>query len=449
MNVIREDIDALNAHLKVVISPEDYQSKVKASLEKYRKTAKIPGFRPGNVPAGMIQKQYGKSVLADILNNIVNESLNSYLTENKVDILGNPIPNDKQEVKGDFEKPETFEFTYDIGLAPVVEVKLDAKSKFDYVKIKVDKDLIEKQMDDLRRRYGKMNSAEAVEEKDLVMGQFVELNDDKSIKEGGILHSSTISTEFLEDAATKKKFISKKVGDKIVLDPAKVSRGAKDTAAMLGIQEDQLEGISDKFQVTINEIKRMELAELDEEFFTKLYNGEVKNEEEMRARIATDLEGMFVADSDRLLTKAVYENLIEKTKIDLPDSFMKRWIQMSNEKPITAEEVEEHYESYAKNLKWQLIQGNIFKTNDIKLENAEVIDYTKSLLANNYAQYGMPAPEDAELTKSAMEMLKNKEESNRIFDMMAEQKLMHHFKNTVKLKEKEVSYDEFVEMANK
>ena len=146
MNVIRQDIDALNAQLKVTISPEDYQNKVKASLEKYRKTAKIPGFRPGHVPAGMIQKQYGKSVLADELNNLVNEALNSFLAENKVDILGNPIPNDKEEVKGDFEKPDTFEFTYDIGLAPTVSVKLDGKSKFDYVKIKVDKDLVDKQI---------------------------------------------------------------------------------------------------------------------------------------------------------------------------------------------------------------------------------------------------------------------------------------------------------------
>ena len=448
MNVIRQDIDALNAQLKVTISPEDYQNKVKASLEKYRKTAKIPGFRPGHVPAGMIQKQYGKSVLADELNNLVNEALNSFLAENKVDILGNPIPNDKEEVKGDFEKPDTFEFTYDIGLAPTVSVKLDAKSKFDYVKIKVDKDLVDKQMEDLRRRYGKMNSAPSVEDKDLVMAQFVELNEDDSIKEAGILHSSTISTEFVEDKEVKKEIIGKVVGDKIIVDPTKVSRGGKDTAAMLGIKEEELENVSNKFQITINEIKRMELAELNEDFFTKLYNGEVKNEEEMRARISTDLEGMFGADSDRLLTKEVYESLIENTKIDLPNQFMKRWIQMSNEKPITAEEVNEHYESYAKNLKWQLIQGNIFKTNDIKLDNQEVMDYTKSLLANNYAQYGMPAPEDAELTKSAMEVLKNREESNRIFDMMAEQKLMQFFKNTVKLKEKEVSYDEFVEMAN-
>ncbi len=448
MNVTRQDIDALNAQLKVVITPDDYQNKVKVSLEKHRKSAKIPGFRPGHVPMGLIQKQYGKSVLADELNNMVNQALNNYLTENKVDILGNPIPNDKEEVKGDFEKPGTFEFTYDIGLAPKVEVKLDAKSKFDYVKIKVDKALVEKQMEDLRRRYGKMSSAEKVEEKDLILAQFVELNEDASIKEGGILHSSTISTEFVEDKATQKELIGKAVGDKLIVDPANVSRGGKDTAAMLGIKEDELENTSKKFQITLNEIKRMELAELNEEFFTKLYNGEVKNEEEMRQRISADLEGMFVADSDRLLTRSVYESLIENTKIDLPNDFMKRWIRLSNEKPITPEEVDEHYDAYAKNLKWQLIQGNIFKANDIKLDNQEVMDFTKSLLASNYAQYGMPAPEDKELTQSAMEVLKNREESNRIFDMMAEQKLMQFFKSTVKLKEKEVSYDQFVEMAN-
>lgn len=448
MNVIRQDIDALNAQLKVVVSPEDYQNKVKASLEKYRKTAKIPGFRPGHVPAGLIQKQFGKSVLAEELNKIVNDALYNYLGENKVDILGNPIPNEQDEVKGDFDKPDTFEFTYDIGIAPEVQVNLDNKSKFDYVKIKVDKDLVDKQLEDLLRRYGKMTSAETVEEKDLLMVQFVELNEDETIKEGGILHSSTISVEFIKDDATKKSLIGKVVADKVIVDPTKVSRGGKDTAAMLGIKEDQMAEISSKFQITINEIKRMELAEMNDEFFLKLYNGEVNSEEEMRQRIAADLENMFVQDSDRLLTRSVYESLIENTKIDLPNEFMKRWIRLSNEKPITPEEVEEHYPSYAKNLKWQLIQGNIFKTNNIRLDNTEVIEYTKALLANNYAQYGIPAPEDEELTKSAMDVLKNREESNRIFDMMAEQKLMMHFKNTVSLNEKHVSYDEFVEMAN-
>jgi len=449
MNVTRQDINALNAKLKVVITQEDYKKKVDNSLEKYRKTAKIPGFRPGHVPVGLIQKQYGKSVLAEELNKIVNDALYKFISENKLDVLGNPIPNEQEEVKGDFEKPETFEFTYDIGFAPIVKVNLTSKSKFDYVKIKVDASLVDKQIEDLRRRYGKMTSAESVTEKDLILGQFVELNEDGSIKEGGILHSSTVSTEFVEDAATKKELIGKKISDKLVIDPRKVSRGGKDTASMLGISEDKLVEIGEKFQVTITEIKRMEMAEMNQEFFGKLYGeGVVTSEEDMRQKISADLENMFIADSDRLLTKSVYDSLIENTKIDLPDDFMKRWIRLSNEKPITPEEVEENYPSYAKNLKWQLIQTNIFKANDIKLDNAEVVEFTKSLLIQNYAQYGMPAPEDKELTDAAMGVLKNKEEANRVFDMMSEQKLTNFFKNTVKLKEKEVSYDDFVKLAN-
>jgi trigger factor len=193
----------------------------------------------------------------------------------------------------------------------------------------------------------------------------------------------------------------------------------------------------------------MELAELNEDFFDRLFGpGNVTSEKEMRARVESDLSGMFVNDQDRMLTDAIYHDLLDRTNIELPDAFLKRWIKLSNEKEITMEQIEADYDNYAKSLKWQLIQGNIFKSNDIKLENEEVIEYTKGLLANNYAQYGMPAPEDAELTQSAVQVLQNREEANRVYDMLAERKLINYFKETVKLKDKEVSYDEFVEMAN-
>jgi len=450
MKVIRQDIDALNAELKVQVAPEDYQSKVKATLEKYRKTAKIPGFRPGNVPMGMIEKQYGKSVLADELNKLVNDSLYKFIQENKIEILGNPIPKENADVKGDFEKPSTFEFEYQIGLTPTIEVPLSSKSKFDYVKVKIDKDLVDKQIEDLRRRYGKLISSTEVADKDLILAQFVELNENGEIKEAGIMHSSTISMEFVEDKTTAKALTGAKVGDKVVVDPAKVSRGGKDTAAMLGIKEDDLASISNAFQMTITEIKKMELADLNQELFDKLFGqGGVTSETELRARISEDLANMFNNDSDRLLTRSIYDNLLETTKVQLPDSFLKRWIKLSNEKPITEEQIEADYAGYAKSLKWQLIQGTIFKTNEIKLDNQEAIEYTKGLLVSNYAQYGIPAPEDKELTKSAMEVLQNKEEATRIFDMLAESKLVNYFKSTVKLNEKEVSYDAFVELASK
>lgn len=448
MNVIREDVNAMSALLKVQIAPTDYQNKVATALEKYRKQAKIPGFRPGKVPMGMIQKQYGKALLAEELNKMVSDSLYKYVNENNIEILGNPIPKEDVEVVGDFNNPGDFEFTYEIGLSPQINVNLD-KEKFDYVKVKIDADLVEKQLDDLRRRYGKLVASEKVGESDMILAQFVELNDDDSIKAGGIMHSSTISMEFVEDKATKKELTGKAIGDKVVVDPAKVSRGGKDTAAMLGISEEQLESVSPKFQMTINEIRHMELAELNEELYAKLFaDGSVNTEAELKERIAKDLEQMFANDSDRLLTRFVYDHLLEKTDVQLPTDFLKRWIQLSNEKPISMEEIEAQFEGYEKGMKWQLIQGHIFKSNNLKVEQPEVIEFTKGLLVNQYAQYGIPAPEEKELTASAIQVLQNKEESSRVYDMLAETKLTQYFKNTVKLKDKEVSYDEFVALAS-
>lgn len=450
MNVIREDVDALNAVLKVKVAKEDYQEKVKTTLDKYRKTAKIPGFRPGHIPFAMIEKQYGPSVVADELNKTVNEALYSYIQDNNLNILGNPIPKEDAEVVGDFKNPGDFEFVYSIGLSPEINVSLSGKNKFDYMKVKVDEKLIGKQVEDLRRRYGKLSSADEVAEGDMILAQFVELDENGAIKEGGVLHSSTVSMEFIEDKNVKKELTGKKVGEKVVVDPVKVSRGDKDMAAMLGVDADKLADLSNKFQLTINDIKRMELAELNQELFDKLFGeGEVKSEADLKKRVAADLSEMFADDSDRLLTRSVYDTLIEKTDVKLPDDFLKNWIRLSNEKPISKEQIEAEYDGYAKGLKWQLIQNNIFKANDIKLDGEEAVAFTKDLLVKNYAQYGLPAPGDEELTTSARQVLSNKEEANRIYDMLAESKLTEFFKNTVKLNEKEVSYDEFVALASK
>lgn len=450
MNIIREDVGSLNAILKVQLTPEDYAEKVKETLNKYRKTAKIPGFRPGHVPFGLVEKQYGKAVLSEELNKVVNDSLYKYIAENKIEILGNPIPSKEGDFKGDFNKPSDFEFTYEIGLAPEVNVSLSGKSKYDYVKVKVDDKLINEQITDLQRRYGKLISKDETGEGDMILGQFVELNDDESIKEGGIMHSSTISLQFLENKEAAKALLGKKVGDKVVVDPADVSRDAKDTASMLGISVDQLENTSNKFQLTVNEIKGMELAELNSDLFDKLFGEDaVTDEKELRERIKSDLEGMFSNDSDKILTRDIYQDLLNNVEVNLPDEFLKRWIKMSNEKEITEEQIEAEYDGYAKGLKWQLIQGNIFKTNNIELNHKELLEYVKGLLVGNYAQYGIPAPDDNELAETASRVLQNREESSRLFDMLAEQKLMKFFKDTVKLNEKEVSYDEFMELASK
>lgn len=450
MNVTRENVDELNAILKVEVAKEDYEKKVNDVLSNYRKQANIPGFRKGKVPMGMIKKQYGPSVLGDELNKLVNDALYNYIQENEIDILGNPIPKNDADVKGDFNNPSDFEFTYEIGLAPEFEVKLSGRNKYDYVKVKADDKVVDQEIDNMRRRYGKLSAGETVTENDLVMGQFVELVKKDVIKEGGVMNSSTISMEFVEDETTRKKLLGAKVGDAVMVNPEKVSRGGKDTAAMLGVKEEELADLSKKFQFTVNEIKQMELAELNQELFDKLFGeGAIKSEEELRARIAGDLERVWSNDSDRLLATNITKDLIAKTEFELPNTFLKRWIQMSQpqDKPVSMEEIEAQYEGYQDNLKWQLIQGKIFKANDIKIEREEALEYTKGLMAQQYAQYGMPTPEDQELTEVSQKVLANQEEAQRVYDMLADQKLTAYFKDTVKLTEKEVSFDEFVKLA--
>ncbi len=445
MKITRQEIDAQNGVLKVEIDAADYQGKVKAALDKYRKTAKIPGFRPGHVPAGLIQKQFGKSVLAEELNKITNDALYRFIIDEKLDILGNPLPIENG-VEGDFDQPANFTFSYEIGYSPVFELPITAKTKVDYATVKIDKDLITKQVEDLRRRYGKLISSEAISAKDMVMGKFEEL-DGTEVKADGISHSTTISMEFLENKAAIKLLTGKKINESFDLDPKNVSKGPEDAAAMLGISPEAYAELNSKFQFTVNDIKRMELAELNEEFFQKLFADEVKTEADMNKRIEADLARMFEEDSDRLFTRKVYDMLLEKTSMTFPEAFLKRWIKTSAEKPISEEEIEKEFAAYLLSLKWQLIQTKIFKDNNIQLTNEEVIDFTKNLVIGNYAQYGMPAPEEAELLETAQRLLQNKEQANGIYDRLAERKLTDYFKSAVSMTKKEMKYDDFVALA--
>jgi trigger factor len=445
MNVIREDLNALNARLKVKVSPEDYQTKVSETLSKYRKTAKIPGFRPGHAPMGMIQKQYGKSVLFDEVSKMVTDAINNYISNEKLNLLGNPIPVEENGFSGDFSNPTDFEFVYEIGFPPAIEVAISKKDSFDFEKVDVNQELINKQAEDIRRRYGKLVSSEEVKEKDLILGRFVELNDDKSVKEDGIDHTSSISLEFLDSEEVRKLFVGKKVGDSLELNPDDVSKGPKDKAAMLGVKEEALSTIGSLFSYTINEIKSMELAELNSDLFLKLYpDATVTNEEEFVARIKSDLEKMFEQDSDKKLYRTIYDSLMEKVNADFPDDFLKRWIKQVNDKPVTDEQIEAEYEGYRNMLKWQLIEKTLFDKHNLVIDQMELVNFTKHLLRTNYANYGIFEVDEEELTQSAMKFLQDKKQTDAIISRLAEDKLINLFKTEATLKEKLVSYDEFI-----
>lgn len=447
MNVTQEKIDDLNAIIKIKLTPEDYKENYDKKLNEYRRTMAIPGFRPGKAPVGMIKKKYGQSILADELNKMINDALQNHLTENSVPVLGNPLPSDEHTKVDSWDEKSDFEFGYEIGLAPEFDLKVSKKDKVDYYTIKIDEEAVDKQIEDFTRRYGTMVPVDQSEEEDMIYGSFSELNENGEIVEDGIQAKSTISVPFVEDKKTKKLLVGLKKDDVITVDPRKVSKGDADMAAMLHIKKDEVDTITSDFQFQVEEIKRMEKAPLDQELFDKVVGKDtVKNEKEFRAKVTEDMAKAYVNDSERLFQKTASDVLLKKLDLNLPDEFLKRWIMQTNDKPITEEQLEKEYDGYADQLKWQLIENKIIQENEIKVEIDEVKEYTRDLLINQYAQYGMPAPDDSVLEENVSSVLQNQQELKNIFDHLYKNKVFTYLKSNVKLDQKEINQEEFIKL---
>ncbi len=448
MEIVKENIDDLNAIIKVKIAKEDYNDSYEKALKNVRKQVQMPGFRQGQVPASVVKKKYGVSILGEELDKVLNSALFDYIKENELDVLGQPIPKTDENKAIDFKNPSDFEFSYEIGLAPAFEVKLTKKEKHTYNKVKVDSELIDKQVSDFAKRYGSLAAVDKSGEKDMIMASFKELDENDKLVEGGFTHSSTVSVEFTEDKAAKKKLIGLKAGDVLIIDPKTISRGAADLAAMLNISKEAAEKFDKNVELTVTEVKRLEETNVDQELINKIYGeGVVDGVEAFRAKIEEEMSSMFNADSDRLFKRDFANKLVDKLSLSLPDEFLKRWIGMSNEE-VTAEQIEAEYDQYAESLKWQLIENKIIKDNKLEVSNDEAIEYTKDLLGKQYAQYGMMIPEEEEFNKMAMSVLGNKDEGKKIYDALYESKVLDYLKSAVKVEEKELSYDEFVELAS-
>lgn len=448
MEIVRENIDELNAIIKVKIAKEDYNESYEKALKNVRKQVQMPGFRAGQVPASVIKKKYGVSVLGEELDKVLNGALIDYIKDNKLDVLGQPLPKTDDSKVIDWKNPSDFEFSYEIGLAPSFDVKLTKKEKFTYNKVKVDAELIDKQVNDFAKRYGSLAVVDKSEETDMIMASFKELDEKDNVLEDGFVHSSTVSIEFTEDKKAKKKLIGLKAGDSLIIDPKTISRGAADLAAMLNISKDAAEKLDRNVELTVTEVKRLTPTNVDQELINKIYGeGVVVGIEAFRSKIEEEMSSMFNADSDRLFKRDFANKLVEKLELSLPDEFLKRWIAMSNDE-VTSEQIESEYDKYAESLKWQLIENKIIKENDLQVSNDEAVAYTKDLLGKQYAQYGMMIPEEAEFSKMAMSVLGNQEEGKKIYDALYESKVMSYLKEAVKVEEKELSYDDFVKVAS-
>lgn len=450
MNITQEKIDNLNAIIKVQLNETDYQDKIENQLKEYRKNASIPGFRKGHVPMGMIKKMVGTNLLVEELNKILSQSLQDYLIKEKLDVLGNPLPKMDEEEKIDWENQKEFEFNYEVGLAPNVTLdKLD-KYKFDVYKIKVtDKD-VKKYVDDLARRYGKMTNPEVAEADDMLFGKFEELDATGNIKEGGINHSSVVIIKSVTDKKLQKELVGAKKGNSFKINPKTVSEYETDQAQALGIEVSQLKSIISQFNYTVEKVNRVIPSEINQELFDKVFGPEaVKSEKEFNDKIAEELNKGLLIDSERKFLADVQKELLKTLNLKLPDTFLKKWIAASNEKPISEAQIEAEYDQYAESLKWQLIKNKLIEQNDIKVTSEEVVDYTKGLLTQQMQNMGMQDVDDEQLTQTATNVLQNQEEARRIYEMLYDEKLNSVFKTSFKLKDKEIEYEKFIELVNK
>ena len=435
MKITKEDIDALNSVVKIDITANDYQEKVDTQLNDYRRKANIPGFRKGHVPMSLVKKQYGRSVMIDEVNKLLQESLSKFLVEEKLDVLGNPLPKMQDNFSWDEDK---FSFEFELGLAPEFEVNLKPKKAINSYKIVADDKMINGQLENIREQYGKMITQEAIEENSNVTGTFV--NEEKEIEK-----KSTFKLEKIKGKANLKKFIGSKVGDVIELKSKNLFTDDHMLMNVLGLTHDDAHDFEAPLTFTIEEITQTELAELNQELFDKLFGeGLVKNEEELKVRLKEDAEKQFGSQADQQLLNAVTESLIDNTNFELPAEFLKKWLAVSGEKPMTPEQAGEEYERSEKGLRYQLIEGKLMTENKLQVTYEDLKEYTKGFVKAQMAQFGDNKIEEKELEDIVGRVLSNQEEVKRLSDQLKNEKLLTFFKENIKIKAKEVTYENFV-----
>lgn len=446
MNITKESTGDLTALIKIELKEADYKDQVKKVLKDHQRKANIPGFRPGKVPFGMINKMYAKPVMAEEINKKISDSLNQYIIDEKLEILGYPLPNTEKTTEIDFDTQIDFEFYFDIALTPEFEVKLNDKLKVNYYKIKADDSIVDKYLKDLQTRNGVSSNPEISEETDSLKGDFVELDKNGEVKEGGFTNTSSLNLDVIKLKSEKKQFIAKKAGDVVVFNPLKATKSAIDTAAMLNLGVDVAEKLDSQFQFTISEITRIKLAEVNEDFFKLVYpQDEIKTVEELKERIRKDAETSFVAESDRQFMNSAVEKLIDSAKMELPNEFMKRWLLESNQGKVTAEQLETQYDSYVKSLKWQLIEKVLIKDHELEVKEEDVKNQIKGYFQNMSQESNEEA--DKRMNEIVNSIMQNKDEVKRIYDQLYDAKLSELFKSNLKLVNKNISYEEFVKLA--
>ena len=446
MKISFENADKVNGQLTIVVEEADYNEKVEKTLKDYRKKANIPGFRPGQAPLSLIKKQVGEQVKMDELNKLVGETIYSYLKDNNIQFLGEPLPSAKQEAQ-DLAKPAPYTFVFDIAVAPEIDLELTDKDKLDYYEITVDDKLVDEQVDMFASRAGKYEQVEKYQAKDMLKGDMKELNADGSEKEGGIVkEGAVLMPEYIKVDDQKKLFKGLKRGQVVVFNPKKAfPESAIEVSSMLGIGKEEAANIDSDFAFHVLEITRYAKAPVNQELFDAIYGeGAVKDEADFRSKIAEGIANQLVSNSEYKLLQDLRAYCEKKVgKLVFPEEMLKR---VMHTKVKDAKEVDEKFDASLEELKWHLIKERLVKANDVKVNDDDVLDAARLQARIQFAQYGMSNLPDETVDNYAREMLKNRETLDGFVDRAVENKLVEALKKVVKLKKKKVSLDDFNKM---
>lgn len=455
MKVSQEKTGDLTALIKIEIEENDYQEKVEKQLKEQRKRMSVPGFRPGQVPFSMVKKMYETPVRAQEIERLMSENLYKYIDDNKVKVLGSPLANDEKTPKIDWEKDKSYTFYFDIALQPEFDVDLK-KIKTTLYDVQPTDETLEKFVEDIRLRYGKLENPETVADKDMLYGHLEELNEDGTKKEGGVDTNATIFVDRIALATIKKKFEGKKKGATIKFQPHKAFKDPQQLATVLHKTVEEVKEFTSDCSYTIDTIQRMNMAEMNQEFFDRAYKDKgIKTEEEFRNAAKEDLCATYKRESANFFLNKASEELVSKVKIDLPEEFLKRWMVETSEDKLAKEDVEENFDRYADGIKWQLIEGKLAEAHSLEVKEQDVVDYYKNELLPNYFPMmpGMTEEQqkesDERMDKMAHDMLNEREQTRQVYNFLLDRQLTQCLKDNTSVTTKTLTMDEFVKEVNK
>ena len=448
MKISFENPDKVNGLLTLTVETADFQERVEKTLKNYRKKANVPGFRPGMVPMGMIKKQFGEAVKAEEINKLIGEEIYKYINDNKIKMLGEPLASETQEPV-DLSKDAPYEFKFDIAVAPEFKVSLTGRDKIDYYTIKVDDELVNRQIDMFASRAGHYDKVEEYQANDMLKGDLRELDENGNTKEGGItVEAAVLMPEYIKAEDQKKLFENAKLGDIITFNPKKAyPESDVEVSSLLKVTKEEAANITADFSYQITEISRFVKAEINQELFDSVYGkDEVKDEESFRKKIAEGLSAQLVNDGDYKFLVDLRKHLEDKVgALTFPDALLKR-IMLNNNQERGEKFVEENYEQSIKELTWHLIREQLVEANGIKIDDNDIRETAKEAARAQFAQYGMTNIPEEYIDNYANDMMKKKEYVDSLVDRSIDRKLTATLKNVVKLVQKEATLDEFNEM---